>query len=67
MRRSPLPALVLTVLLLVAPGAAQAAVPDRATPADPAAVLAQRTARSGWPAHPLAPNPGRRPAAAVRP
>ncbi|MGC4878266.1 S1 family peptidase [Micromonospora sp. DT43] len=38
MRRSPLVALVLTALLLVAPGAAQAAVPDRAA-ADPAAVL----------------------------
>ncbi|MCZ7374711.1 S1 family peptidase [Micromonospora sp. WMMC250] len=49
MRRSPLAALVLTVLLLVAPGAAQAAVPDRATPADPAAVLAQvRTAGTSW-------------------
>lgn len=49
MRRSPLAALVLTVLLLVAPGAAQAVVPDRATPADPAAVLAQvRTAGTSW-------------------
>ncbi|MEO3768794.1 S1 family peptidase [Micromonospora sp. B9E7] len=48
MRRSPLVALVLTVLLLVAPGAAQAAVPDQAT-ADPAAVLAQvRTAGTAW-------------------
>ncbi|MDG4757667.1 S1 family peptidase [Micromonospora sp. WMMD710] len=48
MRRSPLVALVLTVLLLVAPGAAQAAVPDRAT-ADPAAVLAGvRTAGTAW-------------------
>ncbi|MEU7918743.1 S1 family peptidase [Micromonospora zamorensis] len=48
MRRSPLVALVLTVLLLVAPGAAQAAVPDRAV-ADPAAVLAGvRTAGIAW-------------------
>ncbi|MET8467128.1 S1 family peptidase [Micromonospora zamorensis] len=47
MRRYPLVALVLTVLLLVAPGAAQAAVPDRA--ADPAAVLAGvRTAGTAW-------------------
>ncbi|MCG5468115.1 S1 family peptidase [Micromonospora sp. LAH09] len=51
MRRSPLVALVLTVLLLVAPGAAQAAAPDRvAAPAvDPAAVLAGvRTAGTAW-------------------
>ena len=51
MRRSPLVALVLTVLLLVAPGAAQAAVPDRAAApaADPAAVLAGvRTAGTAW-------------------
>ncbi|MEU1677751.1 S1 family peptidase [Micromonospora zamorensis] len=51
MRRSPLVALVLTVLLLVAPGAAQAAVPDRAaaTAAEPAAVLAGvRTAGTAW-------------------
>ncbi|GAB3933898.1 hypothetical protein GCM10027614_05890 [Micromonospora vulcania] len=53
MRRSPLVALVLTTLLLVAPGAAQAAVPDRvapaATAADPAAVLAGvRTAGTAW-------------------
>ncbi|MBM0232554.1 trypsin-like serine protease [Micromonospora sp. STR1_7] len=48
MRRSPLVALVLTTLLLVAPGAAQAAVPDRAA-ADPAAVLAGvRTAGTAW-------------------
>ncbi|MEU5903467.1 S1 family peptidase [Micromonospora sp. NPDC047467] len=48
MRRSPLVALVLTALLLVAPGAAQAAVPDRVT-ADPAAVLAGvRTAGTAW-------------------
>lgn len=47
MRRSPLAALVLTVLLLVAPGAAQAAVPDRSV--DPAAVLAGvRTAGTAW-------------------
>ncbi|MET8119838.1 S1 family peptidase [Micromonospora sp. NPDC005189] len=51
MRRSPLVALVLTILLLVAPGAAQAAVPDRAAPpaTDPAAVLAGvRTAGTAW-------------------
>ncbi|MET8547652.1 S1 family peptidase [Micromonospora zamorensis] len=51
MRRSPLVALVLTVLLLVAPGAAQAAVPERAAAlaADPAAVLAGvRTAGTAW-------------------
>lgn len=51
MRRSPLAALVLTILLLVAPGAAQAAVPDRAaTPAaDPAALLTGvRTAGTAW-------------------
>ncbi|WP_433549980.1 S1 family peptidase [Micromonospora zamorensis] len=51
MRRSPLVALVLTVLLLVAPGAAQAAVPDRAAApaADPTAVLAGvRTAGTAW-------------------
>ncbi|MCG5440475.1 S1 family peptidase [Micromonospora foliorum] len=48
MRRSPLVALVLTVLLLVAPGAAQAAVPDRAA-ADPAALLTGvRTAGTAW-------------------
>ncbi|MGI5520513.1 S1 family peptidase [Micromonospora sp. CA-259024] len=51
MRRSPLVALVLTVLLLVAPGAARAAAPDRAAPpaTDPAAVLAGvRTAGTAW-------------------
>ncbi|MEU7841144.1 S1 family peptidase [Micromonospora sp. NPDC049114] len=51
MRRSPLVALVLTVLLLVAPGAAQAAVPDRAAApaADPAALLTGvRTAGTAW-------------------
>ncbi|MEV4120028.1 S1 family peptidase [Micromonospora sp. NPDC049645] len=51
MRRSPLAALVLTILLLVAPGAAQAAVPDRAAgpAADPTAVLAGvRTAGTAW-------------------
>lgn len=51
MRRSPLVALVLTVLLLVAPGAAQASVPDRAAApaADPAAMLAGvRTAGTAW-------------------
>ncbi|RLQ00503.1 S1 family peptidase [Micromonospora sp. CV4] len=53
MRRSPLVALVLTALLLVAPGAAQAAVPDRAGPAapaaDPAAVLTGvRTPGTAW-------------------
>ncbi|MFE9188318.1 S1 family peptidase [Micromonospora sp. NPDC007208] len=51
MRRSPLAALVLTVLLLVAPGAAQAAVPDRAAApaADPAALLTGvRTAGAAW-------------------
>ncbi|TNH26020.1 S1 family peptidase [Micromonospora orduensis] len=48
MRRSPLVALVLTVLVLVAPGAAQAGVPDRST-AEPAAVLARvRTAGTAW-------------------
>nr|WP_238434152.1 hypothetical protein [Micromonospora tarensis] len=43
MRRSPLAALVLAVLLLVAPGAAQAAVPDRAAApaADPTTALAR--------------------------
>ncbi|RZT78821.1 streptogrisin B [Micromonospora violae] len=51
MRRSPLVALVLAILLLVAPAAAQAAVPDRAaTPtADPAAILTGvRTAGTAW-------------------
>ncbi|MEU4337894.1 S1 family peptidase [Micromonospora lupini] len=48
MRRSPLVALVLTALLLVAPGAAQAAVPDRAA-ADPAAALSGvRTPGTAW-------------------
>ncbi|MFI6781436.1 S1 family peptidase [Micromonospora sp. NPDC050276] len=50
MRRSPL-VLSLTILLLVAPGAAQAAVPDRAAgpAADPAAVLAGvRTPGTAW-------------------
>ncbi|CCH19161.1 S1 family peptidase [Micromonospora lupini] len=48
MRRSPHVALVLTALLLVAPGAAQAAVPDRAA-ADPAAVLSEvRTPGAAW-------------------
>ncbi|MEU5673730.1 S1 family peptidase [Micromonospora sp. NPDC047753] len=51
MRRSPLVALVLTALLLVAPGAAQAAVPDRAAApaADPTATLTGvRTAGTAW-------------------
>ncbi|RQW97238.1 S1 family peptidase [Micromonospora inaquosa] len=51
MRRSPLVALVLTILLLVAPGAARAAVPDRAaaTAADPVALLTGvRTAGTAW-------------------
>ncbi|MEU8258010.1 S1 family peptidase [Micromonospora inaquosa] len=51
MRRSPLVALVLTILLLVAPGAAQAAVPDRAaaTAADQVALLTGvRTAGTAW-------------------
>lgn len=51
MRRSPLVALVLTTLLLVAPGAAQAAVPDRAAApaADAAATLTGvRTAGTAW-------------------
>ncbi|WP_410817497.1 S1 family peptidase [Micromonospora sp. 050-3] len=51
MRRSPLAALVLTILLLVAPGAAQAAVPDRAAApaADPAALLTGvRTPGAAW-------------------
>ncbi|MGC4770077.1 S1 family peptidase [Micromonospora sp. DT44] len=51
MRRSPLAALVLTILLLVAPGVAQAAVPDPAArPAtDPAALLTGvRTAGTAW-------------------
>ncbi|MET8308504.1 S1 family peptidase [Micromonospora sp. NPDC005173] len=52
MRRSPLVALVLTALLLVAPGAAQAAVPDRAAPAasvaDPAALAGVRTPGTAW-------------------
>lgn len=48
MRRSPLVALVLTVLVLVAPGAAQAGAPDRSA-AEPAAVLAGvRTAGTAW-------------------
>ncbi|MET0418690.1 MAG: S1 family peptidase [Actinoplanes sp.] len=48
MRRAPLVALVLTTLLLVAPGAAQAGVPGRAA-ADPAAVLAGvRTPGTAW-------------------
>ncbi|MFJ6166950.1 S1 family peptidase [Micromonospora orduensis] len=48
MRRSPLVALVLTVLVLVAPGAAQAGVPDRSA-AEPAAVLAGvRTVGTAW-------------------
>ncbi|MFE9913854.1 S1 family peptidase [Micromonospora sp. NPDC005553] len=51
MRRSPLVALVLTALLLVAPGAAQAAVPERAAApaADPTATLTGvRTAGTAW-------------------
>ncbi|MGC4782486.1 S1 family peptidase [Micromonospora zamorensis] len=50
MRRSPLVALVLTVLLLVAPGAAQAAVPDRAAApaAEPAVLAGVRTAGTAW-------------------
>ncbi|MFI6236366.1 S1 family peptidase [Micromonospora sp. NPDC050784] len=51
MRRSPLTALALTILLLVAPGAAQAAVPERAaaTAVDAAATLAGvRTAGTAW-------------------
>ncbi|MGC4757873.1 S1 family peptidase [Micromonospora trifolii] len=51
MRRSPLAALVLTILLLVAPGAAQAAVPDRAAApaADPTALLTGvRTPGAAW-------------------
>ncbi|MEU5964062.1 S1 family peptidase [Micromonospora parva] len=51
MRRSPLAALALTILLLVAPGAAQAAVPDRAAAptADPVALLnGVRTAGTAW-------------------
>ncbi|MET7375931.1 S1 family peptidase [Micromonospora arida] len=51
MRRSPLVALVLTTLLLVAPGAAQAAVPDRAAApaANAAATLTGvRTAGTAW-------------------
>ncbi|MGC4866421.1 S1 family peptidase [Micromonospora sp. DT53] len=51
MRRSPLVALVLTILLLVAPGAAQAATPDRAAApaADPAVTLTGvRTAGTAW-------------------
>ncbi|SCF08991.1 streptogrisin A [Micromonospora coriariae] len=52
MRRSPLVALVLTALLLVAPGAAQAAVPDRAAAApaaEPVAALAGvRTPGTAW-------------------
>ncbi|MEV7327810.1 S1 family peptidase [Micromonospora sp. NPDC093244] len=48
MRRSPLVALALTVLVLVAPGTAQAGVPDRST-AEPALVLAAvRTAGTAW-------------------
>ncbi|MFG1841628.1 S1 family peptidase [Micromonospora sp. DT228] len=47
MRRSPLVALVLTTLLLVAPSTARAAAPDRA--ADAAATLAGvRTAGTAW-------------------
>ncbi|MFD6683998.1 S1 family peptidase [Micromonospora parva] len=51
MRRSPLAALALTILLLVTPGAAQAAVPDRAAAptADPVALLSGvRTAGTAW-------------------
>ncbi|MET8358575.1 S1 family peptidase [Micromonospora sp. NPDC005171] len=51
MRRSPLIALVLTALLLIAPGAAQAAVPDQAAApaADQAATLTGvRTAGTAW-------------------
>ncbi|MEU8010284.1 S1 family peptidase [Micromonospora parva] len=51
MRRSPLAALALTILLLVAPGAAQAAVPDRAAAptTDPVALLnGVRTAGTAW-------------------
>ncbi|MEU1242344.1 S1 family peptidase [Micromonospora parva] len=51
MRRSPLAALALTILLLVAPGAAQAAVPDRAAAptTDPVALLSGvRTAGTAW-------------------
>ncbi|MGW5558950.1 S1 family peptidase [Micromonospora sp. NPDC003944] len=51
MRRSPLVALVLTILLLVAPGAVQAAVPDRAAvPAlDPVTLLTGvRTPGTAW-------------------
>ncbi|MEU8179350.1 S1 family peptidase [Micromonospora sp. NPDC049044] len=51
MRRSPLVALALTILLLVAPGAAQAAVADRsaAPAADPVALLTGvRTAGTAW-------------------
>ncbi|MEU7847932.1 S1 family peptidase [Micromonospora parva] len=51
MRRSPLAALALTILLLVAPGAAQAAVPDQAAAptTDPVALLnGVRTAGTAW-------------------
>ncbi|WP_433308211.1 S1 family peptidase [Micromonospora sp. CA-269861] len=51
MRRYPLAALALTILLLVAPGAAQAAVPDRvaAPAAGPAALLTGvRTPGTAW-------------------
>ncbi|MFG1765383.1 S1 family peptidase [Micromonospora parva] len=51
MRRSPLAALALTILLLVAPGVAQAAVPDRAAAptTDPVALLnGVRTAGTAW-------------------
>ncbi|WP_410809506.1 S1 family peptidase [Micromonospora sp. 067-2] len=53
MRRSPLVALVLTTFLLVVPGVAQAAVPERSGPvpqvADPAVALAGvRTAGTAW-------------------
>ncbi|MET8231681.1 S1 family peptidase [Micromonospora sp. NPDC005298] len=44
MRRSPLVALVLTVLVLVAPGAARAGVPDRSA----AALAGVRTAGTAW-------------------
>ncbi|MEU0548328.1 S1 family peptidase [Micromonospora sp. NPDC005979] len=48
MRRSPLVALVLTALLLAAPGAAQAALPDRAA-SDVAGVLSGvRTPGTAW-------------------
>ncbi|MEU7924001.1 S1 family peptidase [Micromonospora sp. NPDC049107] len=52
MRRSPLVALVLTALLLVAPGAAQAALPAHAAPDAAGALSGVRTPGVAWGADP---------------